>query len=80
MTIYVSVTCINKVFVPYQLVNLFAEEPLDDVGFAHLGCYGSPIEMPNMDRLAANGLLYNNFHTTGMCLCQTNSLRTISAS
>lgn len=53
---------------------------LDDVGFAHLGCYGSPIETPNMDRLAANGLLYNNFHTTSMCLCQTNSLRTISAS
>ncbi len=40
---------------------------LDDVGFAQLGCYGSDIETPNMDRLAANGLLYNNFHTTALC-------------
>ena len=40
---------------------------LDDVGFAHLGCYGSDIETPTMDRLAANGLRYTNFHTTAMC-------------
>lgn len=40
---------------------------LDDVGFAHLGCYGSDIETPAMDRLAAEGLRYNNFHTTAMC-------------
>jgi arylsulfatase len=30
---------------------------LDDVGFAHFGCYGSDIETPNMDRLATGGLL-----------------------
>jgi arylsulfatase len=40
---------------------------LDDVGFAHLGCYGSTIETPNMDRLANGGLRYTNFHTTAMC-------------
>ncbi len=40
---------------------------LDDTGFAHLGCYGSDIETPNMDRLAAGGLRYNNFHTTALC-------------
>jgi len=40
---------------------------LDDVGFAHLGCYGSDIATPNMDRLAAGGLRYTNFHTTAMC-------------
>ena len=40
---------------------------LDDAGFAHLGCYGSEIETPNMDRLAANGLRYINFHTTALC-------------
>ena len=40
---------------------------LDDVGFAHLGCYGSSIDTPNMDRLAADGILYNNFHTTTLC-------------
>ena len=40
---------------------------LDDIGFAHLGCYGSDIETANMDRLAAGGLRYNNFHTTALC-------------
>src|SRR4051812_18806953 len=40
---------------------------LDDVGFAHLGCYGSDISTPNMDKLAAGGLRYTSFHTTAMC-------------
>jgi arylsulfatase len=40
---------------------------LDDMGFAQLGCYGSDIDTPNMDRLAANGLRYNRFHVTAMC-------------
>jgi arylsulfatase len=40
---------------------------LDDTGFGQLGCYGSPIDTPNLDALAANGLLYNNMHTTALC-------------
>ncbi len=36
---------------------------LDDVGFAQLGCFGSDIETPTIDRLAAGGLRYRNFHT-----------------
>ncbi|MGH7325438.1 MAG: arylsulfatase [Candidatus Rokuibacteriota bacterium] len=40
---------------------------LDDVGFSDLGCYGSEIDTPAMDRLAAGGLRYNNFHVTSMC-------------
>ena len=40
---------------------------LDDTGFGHLGCYGSPIETPNIDALAANGLRYSNMHTTALC-------------
>jgi arylsulfatase A-like enzyme len=40
---------------------------LDDTGFGQLGCYGSPIETPNFDRLAANGLRYTNMHTTALC-------------
>lgn len=40
---------------------------LDDVGFADLGCYRSEIRTPNMDRLAAGGLRYTNFHVTSMC-------------
>lgn len=40
---------------------------LDDVGFSDIGCYGSEINTPAMDRLAATGLRYNNFHVTAMC-------------
>jgi arylsulfatase A-like enzyme len=40
---------------------------LDDVGFGSLSCYGAPIDTPNMDKLAANGLRYNNWHTTALC-------------
>ena len=47
---------------------------LDDVGFAQLGCYGSDIETPNIDRLAAGGVRLANFHTTALC-SPTRSLR-----
>ena len=40
---------------------------LDDVGFAQLGCFGSDIDTPTFDRLAAGGLRYSNFHTTALC-------------
>ena len=40
---------------------------LDDTGFSHLGCFGSDIDTPNIDRLAAGGLRYTNFHTTALC-------------
>ncbi len=43
---------------------------LDDVGFAQLGCYGGlggRIDTPHIDRLAARGLRYTNWHTTALC-------------
>jgi arylsulfatase A-like enzyme len=40
---------------------------LDDTGFGQLGCFGGLINTPNLDRLAANGLRYNNMHTTALC-------------
>lgn len=40
---------------------------LDDVGFAQVGPYGSDIETPTLDRLAAGGLTFTNFHTTALC-------------
>lgn len=40
---------------------------LDDTGFAHLGCFGSAIPTPNIDRLAADGLRFTNFHVTPLC-------------
>lgn len=49
---------------------------LDDLGFAGLGCYGSDIHTPNMNRLAEGGLRYNNFHTTAICSATRASLLT----
>ena len=49
---------------------------MDDMGFAHLGCYGSNIHTPNIDRLAAEGLRYNNFHTTAVCSATRSCLLT----
>jgi arylsulfatase A-like enzyme len=40
---------------------------LDDTGFGQLGCYGSPIETPSLDGIAAKGLRYNSMHTTALC-------------
>jgi arylsulfatase len=40
---------------------------LDDTGFAQLGCYGSDIDTPVIDGLAAGGLQHTNFHVTPLC-------------
>ena len=40
---------------------------LDDVGYSALGCYGGPVETPNIDRIAAQGMRYTQWHTTALC-------------
>ena len=40
---------------------------MDDLGYADLGCYGSEIQTPNMDRLANNGLRLTQFYNTSKC-------------
>ncbi|MDM0029715.1 arylsulfatase [Variovorax saccharolyticus] len=40
---------------------------LDDMGFAHPSTFGGAIAMPTLDRLAANGLRYNNMHVAALC-------------
>ena len=40
---------------------------LDDVGFGQAGTFGGPVPTPTLDRLAQNGLRYNQFHTTALC-------------
>ncbi len=49
---------------------------LDDTGFSHFGCYGSDLATPNIDRLAAGGLRYTNFHVTPLCSPTRASLLT----
>jgi arylsulfatase len=39
----------------------------DDLGYADLGVYGSDIRTPNIDALAAEGILFTQFHTSPLC-------------
>jgi Sulfatase len=40
---------------------------LDDVGFGWPSAFGGLIEMPTAERLAKDGLRYNQFHTCALC-------------
>jgi arylsulfatase A-like enzyme len=40
---------------------------IDDVGFGASSAFGGPCHMPTAERLAADGLRYNRFHTTALC-------------
>lgn len=40
---------------------------LDDVGFGAPSTFGGPVPTPTLDRVAAQGLRYNQFHTTALC-------------
>src|SRR6187431_2917873 len=40
---------------------------LDDVGFGASSAFGGPCQTPTAERLAAQGLKYNRFHTTALC-------------
>jgi arylsulfatase A-like enzyme len=40
---------------------------IDDMGFGMPSAFGGPVRMPAADRLASQGLRYNQFHTTALC-------------
>jgi hypothetical protein len=40
---------------------------IDDLGFGAPATFGGPIPTPTLQRLAQDGLRYNNFHTTALC-------------
>jgi arylsulfatase A-like enzyme len=40
---------------------------LDDVGFSAMSAYGGPIETPNVERVAVDGVRYTQWHTTALC-------------
>ena len=44
----------------------------DDMGWSDIGCYGSEISTPNLDRLAKKGLRFTQFYNTGRC-CPTRA-------
>ena len=48
----------------------------DDLGWSDLGCYGSDISTPNLDKLAENGMRFTRFHNTSKCFPSRASLLT----
>src|SRR5580658_787152 len=44
----------------------------DDLGFSDIGCYGSEIATPNLDRLAKDGLRFRQFYNAARC-CPTRA-------
>lgn len=39
---------------------------VDDLGFAGTSTFGGPVSTPSFDKLASEGIFYNNFHTTAV--------------
>ncbi len=48
----------------------------DDMGYSDIGCYGSEVATPTLDRLAADGLRFTQFYNTGRCCPTRASLMT----
>lgn len=48
----------------------------DDMGFSDIGSYGSEIHTPNLNRLAANGVKFTQFHNGARCCPSRASLLT----
>jgi arylsulfatase len=49
---------------------------IDDMGFGQPSTFGGAVPMPTLDRLAAEGLRYNQFHTTALCSPTRVALKT----
>src|SRR4029077_20195920 len=49
---------------------------LDNLGFGATKPFGGVINMPTLDRLAKQGVIYNNFHTSPLCSPSRQALLT----
>ncbi len=49
---------------------------VDDMGWSDIGCFGSEIETPSIDRIAAEGMLFTNGYNNGKCTTTRASLLT----
>jgi arylsulfatase len=71
----------------FPFVTIFAQKPsvkktnvivilTDDMGYSDIGCFGSEIKTPNIDKLAKNGLSFTHFYNTARCSPTRASLLT----
>ena len=77
----VTVTLTSLVFFQADFCNRYVsadERPnivlimADDMGYTDIGCYGSEIKTPNLDRLANHGVRFTQFYNTSRC-CPTRA-------
>ena len=74
--------CLLFLFGSFSVLNAADSRPnillimVDDLGYSDFGCYGSEIETPNIDALAANGLRFRQFYNTAKCHSSRVSLLT----
>jgi len=76
---WIAFVYLSALSIPLQAVELSkAPRPnivlimADDMGFSDIGCYGSEIATPNLDRLAYHGLRFTQFYNTARC-CPTRA-------
>jgi len=39
----------------------------DDIGFSDIGCFGSEVNTPNLDRLGMGGMRFTQFYNMSKC-------------
>ena len=59
-----GVFAVEKPALPPNIVLIMA----DDMGYSDIGCYGSEIQTPNLDRLAREGLRFTQFYNNAKCI------------
>ena len=67
----ITVSCSNAPQVTQKKINIILIMA-DDMGYSDLGCFGSEIQTPNLDRLASEGLRMTQFYNAGRC-CPTRA-------
>lgn len=50
---------------------------VDDLGFAGTSKFGGPVATPTFDKMASEGIFYNNFHTTAVCSPTRSAIKVV---
>ena len=72
VAVLISVSCLCQLSFAQESRPNIVLVMVDDMGWSNIGCYGGMIETPNLDRLAANGVRFNQFYNGARC-CPTRA-------
>ncbi len=72
VAVLISVSCLCQLSFAQESRTNIVLVMVDDMGWSNIGCYGGMIETPNLDRLAANGVRFNQFYNGARC-CPTRA-------